>query len=100
MSLSRLTLQRWVLFAALGLFALFFLALALPATAQSSLFGKCGDDLLEPEKAFQFSARLLDAANDRDGAAPAKLDAGDPAPVLIALAYLPNHARLEAGREG
>ena len=42
--------------------ALLLLALALPATAQSSLFGKGGDDLLEPEKAFVFSARAVDAS--------------------------------------
>ena len=35
--------------------------LALPVTAQAP-FGKGGDDLLEPEKAFVFSARAADAA--------------------------------------
>ena len=32
------------------------------ALAQGSLFGKGGDDLLEPEKAFVFSARAVDAS--------------------------------------
>ncbi len=35
-------------------------AIALPAAAQFKLFGQ-SDELLEPEKAFQFSARVVDA---------------------------------------
>jgi thiol:disulfide interchange protein DsbD len=38
------------------------LVLALPATAQLKLGGSA-DDLLEPEKAFRFSARVLDASS-------------------------------------
>ena len=44
------------------LFALLTLALALPAAAQLKLGGSA-DNLLEPEKAFRFSARALDASN-------------------------------------
>ena len=43
------------------LFALFALALAAPAAAQLKLGGSA-DNLLEPEKAFRFSARALDAS--------------------------------------
>ena len=45
-------------------FVLFLLALAfaLPASAQLRLGGVSADNLLEPEKAFRFSARALDAS--------------------------------------
>jgi thiol:disulfide interchange protein DsbD len=39
---------------------LLFAVIALPAAAQFKLFGQ-GDELLEPEKAFQFAARAIDA---------------------------------------
>ena len=42
--------------------AVLLLVATLPAAAQSSFFGKGGDDLLEPEKAFVFSARSVDAS--------------------------------------
>jgi thiol:disulfide interchange protein DsbD len=41
---------------------LFSLLIALPAAAQLKLGGSA-DNLLEPEKAFRFSARALDASN-------------------------------------
>jgi thiol:disulfide interchange protein DsbD len=44
------------------LFLLLSLAIALPAMAQFKL-GGAADNLLEPEKAFRFSARALDATN-------------------------------------
>lgn len=40
---------------------LFLLLLSVPALAQLKLGGASADDLLEPEKAFRFSARALDA---------------------------------------
>jgi len=44
----------------LRLAVLFVAFVALPAAAQFKLFGQ-GDELLEPEKAFQFAARAIDA---------------------------------------